>query len=628
MSFAYPLGLLALAAIPVIILIYIIKSKYTEQTIASTYLWTLSEKFLKKRKPVSKLTGIITLILQLLAVVIVALLIAQPVFTVKGSARDVYFILDGSASMNIAEGGSTRFAVAQSRIEHIIDEAPNGSRYTLILADDECGVVFEGVGDKQQAKLNVRSLEAGWCAADCADALLTAQKFYNANRSSFVYLITDRDFETANVTAVNVAAQAYNRGLSGCGVKNAQSGLVGYGKVASYFSDGQIAVELYASSEIGGELIKVGQAEITAKAGVAYDFEIKTTLTSYAVMQFKISGDDDLSADDTVMLYDDAKAQARKALIVGDRADGIYVKSALESAGKTSVDMMAAKDYSPASEGYGLYVFNGYVPASLPSNAAIWLVNAVDGTDNGSNVTFRDVQIPRDETGANSYYLTEYTKGTSSLEKTLTSGLIGRRIAVRKYAKLGVPRGFTTVMKIGTDSAISVGLNKNGDREVVFAFSIGDSELGLSEDFLVLVKNLTNYSFPSVLVQTAYICGETAAINVVPGCTGITVGTPSGKNVTLDTLGRDVCELQLTENGTYVFNVKLKTGGDMEMYAYAAVPSNEGGAEAAGTMQLSGEKENNLEDGYYDDLLAFFIVFALLILVDWGIYCYEQYQLR
>ncbi|MDE7076738.1 MAG: BatA domain-containing protein, partial [Clostridia bacterium] len=43
MTLLYPLGLLGLLAIPVLILIYIIKSKYTEQVISSTYLWTLSE---------------------------------------------------------------------------------------------------------------------------------------------------------------------------------------------------------------------------------------------------------------------------------------------------------------------------------------------------------------------------------------------------------------------------------------------------------------------------------------------------------------------------------------------------------------------------------------------------------
>jgi len=103
MSFNYPLGLLGLLGIPVLIIIYIIKSKYTEQTVASTYLWTLSERFLKKRKPISKMTGILTLILQILAVIAASLLIAHPVFIVKASANEILFVLDGSASMNRVE---------------------------------------------------------------------------------------------------------------------------------------------------------------------------------------------------------------------------------------------------------------------------------------------------------------------------------------------------------------------------------------------------------------------------------------------------------------------------------------------------------------------------------------------
>lgn len=121
MSFYYPLGLLGLIGVPVLIIIYIIKSKYTEQTIASTYLWDLSERFLKKRKHISRLTGIITLILQILAVIAASLLIAHPVFTIPASANDYYFILDGSASMNMSQGGSTRFEKAKSEINKIID---------------------------------------------------------------------------------------------------------------------------------------------------------------------------------------------------------------------------------------------------------------------------------------------------------------------------------------------------------------------------------------------------------------------------------------------------------------------------------------------------------------------------
>lgn len=88
MSFLYPLGFLGLLAIPVLILIYIIKNKYTEQVVASTYLWTLSERFLKRKNPVNKITGIISLILQILAVTAISFAIAHPVFTMRGAAED------------------------------------------------------------------------------------------------------------------------------------------------------------------------------------------------------------------------------------------------------------------------------------------------------------------------------------------------------------------------------------------------------------------------------------------------------------------------------------------------------------------------------------------------------------
>ena len=79
MSFLYPLGLLGLIGVPILIIIYIIKNKYTEQVIASTYLWALSEKFLKKRLPINKLVGIISLILQIITVILVSFALAHPV---------------------------------------------------------------------------------------------------------------------------------------------------------------------------------------------------------------------------------------------------------------------------------------------------------------------------------------------------------------------------------------------------------------------------------------------------------------------------------------------------------------------------------------------------------------------
>ncbi|MBD5632299.1 MAG: VWA domain-containing protein [Clostridia bacterium] len=629
MSFYFPLGLLGLLGIPVLILIYIIKSKYTEQTIASTYLWDLSERFLKKRKPISKLTGILTLILQILAVIAISLLIAHPVFVVRNSANDIYFILDGSASMNMQQGGSTRFEKAQDRINKIIDGSLGGSSYTLIFVRDTADVAFEAVTDKEQAKANVNGLSAGWGAGECASAMSLAQNYFDANNSALIYLLTDKPYDTVNMTLIDVSTGEQNYALVDYDYTMSNNGekvvVNGTGKVISYQKDASITVELSYAVTPGGATVKAAETVVSVKAGEPTEFTIKAETPRFAYLQYGIAENDALGEDNIVVLYDEAKAQARQVLIVSDSEESVYIKNAISGAGKASVEMMDTATYKKGESisGYGLYVFNGYSPETLPKNAAIWLIDAVDGSNKETGITFRDYAEKQDTTGPGSYFTPRYSKSTP-----LVKGLLQREVAVRKYAVYGLPRNFTTVMSVDIDPIVAVGLNANNDREVVFSFRIGDSNFGMMEDFLILVRNLMNYSFPSVIDETSYYCGEVMEVNVVPGCENIVVTAPSGKSTTLDTLDKAMCEVQLNETGTYVISVRL-TGSEEEtkLYAFASVPEAESRSEGGGALYLSGTKDSNYSDGFYDDLLAFFILIALFLLADWGVYCYEQHQL-
>ena len=167
MSFLYPLGLIGLIGIPILIIIYIIKSKSTEQTVSSTYLWTLSEKFLKRKKPISKLTGIISLILQILTVVFISFDIAHPIVVLPDIASEYCFILDATGSMNIEKDGKTRFEKGKDEISTLIKKAADGSTYSLVYVGSSTSVVFEGVTDKDQALLLLQEKQpagfpAGW----------------------------------------------------------------------------------------------------------------------------------------------------------------------------------------------------------------------------------------------------------------------------------------------------------------------------------------------------------------------------------------------------------------------------------------------------------------------------------
>ena len=43
---------------------------------------------------------------------------------------------------------------------------------------------------------------------------------------------------------------------------------------------------------------------------------------------------------------------------------------------------------------------------------------------------------------------------------------------------------------------------------------------------------------------------------------------------------------------------------------------------------ITGEPRDKKRDGRYEDLLYAFIILAVIVVADWVVYCYEQYQLR
>lgn len=635
MNFYYPLGLLGLIGIPIIILIYIIKSKYTEQTIASTYLWTLSEKFLKKRKPISKLTGILTLIVQLLAVVMVSFAIARPVFTVQNSANDIYLILDGSASMNMTQDGKSRFDIAKSRIEELIDKQSDGSTYSLVYVGDTVDTVFEGITDKAQAKIFINNLSATWSASDCSSAFAAAQAYFDSNRSAIIYLVTDKQYEiNDNLNLIDVSNGESNCAFYTYGYDTDTSGVRGVGEVISYDADRQITVEMWLSESIDVASVKVAETTVELTAGEPADFALSSEHSRFAKLELRIAENDALQEDNIVVLYDVDAVQNRKVLLVSNITaeddDAVYLRNAIRYAGKADVDVITPEVYeNQGAVNYDMYVFNGYAPKKLPKQAAIWLVDAIDGGDTSTGISYRNHTTPRDAEGPSSYYSPKYTEETGSIVNLLTKDIIKRQVSVRTYAQYIVPpRNFTSILSVNGDDLVFAGLNANNDRQVVFSFRIKDSNMGLTDDFLILVRNLMEYSFPSVLSETTYVCGDIITVNVVSGCESIVVTSPSGASNTLDTFETDVCEVIARETGTYTFTVKLKGHDEKEIYAYAAVPETESRNMGGETLLLAGEREFDYIDGFYDNLMIFFIAMAVLLLTDWGVYCYEQYQLR
>lgn len=625
MSFQYPLGLLGLIGVPILIIIYIIKSKFTEQTVSATYLWTLSEKFLKKKKKDNKLTGVISLILQILAVVIISFVIAHPVFTLPGFANEYCFVIDSSGSMNIVSSDNkTRFEIGKDEVREMIENSGNGSIYTIITVGNGTNVICEKESDKENALKLLDSLEAEYQAQNFGEALNKAQSYFDENAGVLTYLVTDKSYKNAeNIEIINVSDSKDNYALSDISYEYSALGeLTVKGSVISYENDAKIELQML----VNGNTIEDGAKSIDVKKAEPTEFSYTLYEENFETATLKILNSDALNLDNESVIINVKNENAYKTLLIS--ATPFFLETVLEVVGNANVTVMSPSDYIKKEEiqdrsisGYGLYVFHSCNPKSVPKDGSVWLINSTASIENSGFNYQGEIKLDRAET-------LDKTSASSSLVKKLLENVSGDEIYVSKYSKYDTYRSFNTLFSHNGNPAIFTGVNTYGNREVVFAFDIHNSDMPLLADYVTLVKNLLDYSFPMVVEETYYSCGDTASVNIVSNCNSIHVESPSGKIKNLS-MSSATCEFELDEVGTY--KIKATIGDEQREYRiYSEFPDSEKDpvAETENKISLSGKASGEGLDGIYDKLIIFFICLAVVIAADWVVYCYEKYQLR
>ena len=629
MSFLYPLGFLALLGVPILIIIYIIKNRYTEQTVASTYLWTLSERFIKRRIPINRITGIINLILQILAVVAISIIIAHPVITVRGGAKAYCFVLDGSGSMNIVQNDKTRFDIGKQKIVEIIDDAMNGSTYTLIYAGEGTDVIFADLNDKDAALDILGKLSVSYASNRLVDARQTAQKYFNDNPWAQNYLITDRAYaQTENLTVINVAAEVQNYSVSDVKYVQANGALNVTGSVISHDSDATLKVDLYFDDS--DKVFSTQQIEVIKGEETPFEFACvykdehgeDKAKTDFGWLKVVIDNEDAMSCDNEITVFNVVHENISRSLIVSADTGSnpsFFLTAAFTAAGNSQFDVITADEYS-SQTGYGLYIFDGYTPDEMPREGAVWFINPQKSIQ-GSNFSFQGEMIAR--------YPAKYSTSTSTAVRKQLQGTLKLDFELYKYVKLGLNGKFSTLISCDGSPILFTGTNTYGNREVVFAFDFHSSApFTMLPDVNILIKNMLSYSFPEVIDTTSYYCGDVAQINMIAGCESIRIESPLGNIFYPDTTTA-VSEVTLSEVGIYKIYLIMNDRTERLVNICAALPLDERAPAVEDTsFVIQGEPQKGYLDGFIDNLLIIFIILAVIAVADYGVYSYEQWQLR
>ena len=607
-----PLGLLGLLGIPVLIAVYLLKNKYIESIIPSTYLWQLSERFLRRRNPLSRLAGIISLVLQLLLVTVISLTIAHPVFILEGEAHAYTFVLDGSGSMQMADGDGTRFDRAKGEIDALIENATDGSTFSLVLAADTARVIFENVESKEQARRMLSEQLCSDTADTLSNAVTLAQGYFDRDRSTLTYLVTDKTYGTAkNLTVLPIGTPTVNFALSDVSYTRSGDTVRLTGFATAYGADLTTSVDAF----IGTSKTPAASIELSLTDGVRTPVSLSLTTESFHSLTLRLNAEDALGKDNEVTLYHTAGESAHKALIVSELP--FFIQTALESVYDFDVTIMKASEYTPTS-GYDLYVFDSYTPYEIPSDGALWLINPVASTA-GTGFSVQGHYTPDSD-------VTLELSASTTLAERLTAGVTGKDIHVTEYVKCGLYEHFTTLLSHKGNPVVFAGTNTYGNREVVFAFDLHESNLVVTADFVVLCSNLVEYSFPAVLERTDYTAGDTLSVNVVGGTDSIVLTSPSGVVTALST-AEAITEHLLGESGVY--RIEVKSGQNVkDYYVFSEFPISERlPATSENEIGLLGEAGSDGIDGRLDNLTVLFVLLALVFSADWVVYCYEKYQL-
>ncbi len=615
MRLLYPQGLLGLLLIPVLILIYILKNKYTEQTVASTYLWTLSRKFLKRKRPLSRLIGLISLILQILAVTLISLTLAHPILTLPGEAQAYCFILDGSGSMQTEEAEGTRFDLAKGEIRSLIETSVEGSTYTLVLSDVTTRVIYEGLTEKETALMLLSDVTANAASPDTNAALSLAQTYFDNNPATLTYLVTDIAYASYDNLQVKTVGDAYvNCGVNGVSVATGEDGMATVSSaVTAYGGNKSIHLDLYVddTSEAAGSVM----VSLTDGKTVSIAFDPVVPGKTYTVV---IREEDALTDDNTFTHYDVKTENAYKVLLVSQTP--FFWESVIGIHKASDITTISPEAYTSSETGYGLYVFDNYTPSTLPKDGTVWLVNPTTAPAlSGFSV--------KGETTLENGGAMELTQSTASLAVKLTAHMTGSDLYVKKYNKCGFFGDFTTLLSYQSNPLVVSGTNGMGNRQVVFTFSLHDSNLPLTIDFIALTNNLLTYSFPTVLESVSCVAGDTFLINAIPNCESISVTSPSGEVTYLNT-GTAVREYVVEEVGAHTVTLMM-AGTPREYRFFASLPEAERLPTPTGEdVRLQGTPQEGGMEGILDDLTIPLIFLVVVFLADWGIYCYEKYQLR
>lgn len=611
MNFLAPLAFALAALLPIIIALYFLKLRRTEQRVSSTYLWRTLVRDTAANAPWQKLKPNLLLLLQLLFLVALIVALARPfVWGDVVASSHLILVLDTSASMRATDVAPTRLNDAISQARRLIQNLPNDARVTVIDAGASVRVPVSGATDKSAAYSALENLRAGLGETDTASALTLAATIAENEPDAELVILSDGHFQLPENISVPSRAQFIsigkarsNQAFGAFSLSSEGSGqsLTAFLQLVNY-SEQAVTRRLVLRNE-KGQLVAARDVAFAPPStafgnerpsGKAQAVTIPDLPADAQWFSANLEGNDFLALDDRAFAVVPLRDKTNVRVVTnGNR----FLETALALMPNIQVTTVRASDVvsetARPEQGEG---------SNVKRQTSLTILDSTipTGTLPSGNLLF--IAPPR---------ATEFFSVTGRIEApqpivvnaddAITRYVDLREVAIQDASKIELPKwGRAVLADRATGAPLLIVGETEGRRIGVLAFDIRHSDLPLRVAFPLLMANLLDALIPGGASGIASNVEPNRAlgISVSPETNAVLVRAPDGNETALTPTLAKVVFNQTTQLGVYeIFarDAQNKTER-IGRFAVNALNANESDISPRTDLQLGrGDTKTNVE---------------------------------
>lgn len=483
-----PTGLYLLGLVAPLVLLYVLRIRRERRLVGSVWLWRAAERDLLARQPFRRLIPHVSLLLEVLAVIALALAFARP--TTRGgriASDHVAIVVDASASMSaVGPDGRTRLEAAAAAARGVVSRLAPGANALVIQAGRDPSVLSPWEHDPRRLEASIGRLTAGDVEGDLGRALSLAVSHLKG-RPGKPRLVTITDLALARPDALQKVAYPVEVLSVGEPSDNVAIVRIDVGRRAggagrdtieafallSNFGKAQKSVfvtlsQRNALSPLASRRLDLAPGE---QAPVVLGFDASPGDEGMGLV-IELSPHDALASDDRAYLR--VPAGRRLPVVLAPKSGNSWLARALAS--DPSVELFSA-ELAGLAQGdvprESFVVVDGACPEHLPGGDFL-IVNPPAGRCNTATVG-----EPLEHPG-----VTSWSEGDPRLRFVSFDG-----VSISRARKL-VPDGPAASLVTASASSLIADISGAGRTGTLVGFDVGESTWPLRASFVLFVRNL------------------------------------------------------------------------------------------------------------------------------------------